>query len=173
MVGLRRGFGFLALAATIGAGVFLLWDDAGASRLLGGTRVTVIDGDSLRAGDENIRLVGIDAPELFQTCRDANGGEWQCGRAAKARLAALLSQGAVACAPRGRDRYGRTLAVCAAGEVADIGEALVREGHAVSFDGFSSGYAAAEREAREGRRGLWRGDFERPQDWRRRHPRAG
>jgi endonuclease YncB( thermonuclease family) len=47
----------------------------------------------------------------------------------------------------------------------------VREGHAVDY--YQGGYQAAEREARTARRGLWRGDFERPQDWRRRHPRAG
>jgi len=37
--------------------------------------VHVIDGDSLRTGSEEIRLVGIDAPELRQTCRDGQGRE--------------------------------------------------------------------------------------------------
>jgi hypothetical protein len=35
----------------------------------------IIDGDSLRTGSEEIRPVGIDAPELRQTCRDGQGSE--------------------------------------------------------------------------------------------------
>jgi endonuclease YncB( thermonuclease family) len=33
------------------------------------------------------------------------------------------------------------------------------------------GYVAAEIQARLNRRGLWQGEFEKPWDWRRRHPR--
>ena len=123
-------------------------------------------------GSERIRLIGIDAPELHQTCRDTQGREWQCGRVASARLAELFSQDGAACTPHGQDRYGRTLAVCSTGNVPDVGEVLVREGYAVNYTFGSGGYRAAEREAQSARRGLWQGEFERPQDWRRRHPRA-
>lgn len=140
---------------------------------LRGMRVAVLDGDSLHAAGADIRLIGIDAPELFQTCRDEYGRLWNCGRAAKARLEALVSRGEVVCTARGNDRYGRTLAVCSAGDIADIGETLVREGYAVDYGGLRGGYPGAEGEARAARRGLWRGEFERPQDWRRRHPRKG
>ena len=34
------------------------------------TNVSAIDGDSLRSGTEEIRIMGIDAPELNQPCRD-------------------------------------------------------------------------------------------------------
>ena len=34
--------------------------------------VTVADGDTLRLGSEDIRLTGLDAPELDQTCIDAD-----------------------------------------------------------------------------------------------------
>lgn len=165
----------LVVALIIGAGALLFGarQDAGAVRPPGALRVTVIDGDSLRADAENIRLASIDAPELAQTCRDAELREWACGRAAKERLAVLASGSDVFCRPQGRDRYGRTLAICSAGAVPDLGEALVREGFAVDYGRAGSGYGAAEREARAARRGVWRGDFERPQDWRRRHPRTG
>jgi len=185
VAGLRRSFGFLALAAMMGAAAFLFEPWQGAPALVNGTpavvnsapdltfvaHVTVVDGDSLRRGNEDIRLNGIDAPELRQTCRDEHGREWSCGREAKARLAALVGGGKVACTARGRDRYGRTLAVCAAGAIADLGKTLVREGYAVDY--FQGGYHAAEGEARAARRGLWRGSFDRPQDWRRQHPRTG
>ncbi len=134
--------------------------------------IRVVDGDSLRAGEQNIRLIGIDAPERAQTCRDARKREWSCGAAAAERLGALVARGTVTCAPRGRDRYGRTLAVCAAGDVADLGQVMVREGFAVNYADDTHGYVAEESEARAAGRGLWQGAFERPQDWRRRHARA-
>jgi endonuclease YncB( thermonuclease family) len=84
----------------------------------------------------------------------------------------LFPKANVACTPHGKDRYGRTLAVCSAGDIPDVGEVLVREGYAVNFALSSNGYPAAERDAQSARRGLWQGEFERPQDWRRRHPRA-
>lgn len=132
-------------------------------------RYSAVDGDSLRAGREDVRLLGIDAPELFQTCRDGRGREWACGRAARDRLAALVAGGRVRCTSEGQDRYGRTLARCSAGPVGDIGETMIREGLAVDF--MSGGYGGAEAEARAARRGIWAGSFERPQEWRRRNPR--
>ncbi|MGA7167138.1 MAG: thermonuclease family protein [Pseudolabrys sp.] len=161
-------FGILVIAGAIATKAF--WRETTPPRVM--ASVYVVDGDSLRAGDEDIRLVGIDAPELRQTCRDGHGREWSCGRAAKARLAALVAQGDVACTSRGRDRYGRTLAVCSARNVPDLGETMVREGYAINFAIDYGGYPAAEREAQSARSGVWQGDFERPKDWRRRHPRT-
>jgi endonuclease YncB( thermonuclease family) len=162
-------FGILFIAAAIGAKAY--WREGAPPRVA--LSVQVIDGDSLRNGSEQIRLVGIDAPELRQTCRDVQGREWSCGRAAKARLAELVAQGDVACSPRGRDRYGRTLAVCSAHNVPDLGEVMVREGYAVNYAIDYGGYPAAEREAQSARSGVWQGDFERSKDWRKRHPRTG
>jgi len=122
-------FGILFIAAAIGAKA--LWREGAPPRVA--LSVQVIDGDSLRNGSEQIRLVGIDAPELRQTCRDLQGREWSCGRAAKARLAEFVAQRDVACSPRGRDRYGRTLAVCSARNIPDLGEVMVREGYAVNY----------------------------------------
>lgn len=136
---------------------------------LSGRTFSAVDGDSLRSGGEDFRLLGIDAPELRQTCTRA-GRSWSCGREAHARLRTLVAGGGLVCTPQGRDRYGRTLARCRAGG-RDIGETMVREGLALDFMG--GGYGAVEREARAARRGLWAGEFELPQDWRRRSgPRA-
>ena len=44
-------------------------------------RVTAItDADSLQAGDLRLRLHGIDAPELLQTCLDKASQPYRCGR---------------------------------------------------------------------------------------------
>ena len=139
------------------------------------TAVRAVDGDTLSAQSDGkaqrIRLAGIDAPELRQTCRDANGRDWSCGAAARLRLSALVAQGGVACTPRGEDRYGRLLATCSTGAVADLGAALVRDGSAVNSGRYTSDYAAAESEARAARRGVWQGTFDNPEDWRHGKPR--
>jgi endonuclease YncB( thermonuclease family) len=127
-------------------------------------RATAVDGDTLHLGGERVRIVGMDAPELGQRCRDSFGAEWSCGEAARLRLSALLQQGDTACRPQGRDRYGRLLASCAAGE-ADLGEAMVRGGLAVA-DGY---YFDSEAMARNEKAGIWAGDFVLPAQWRRQH----
>lgn len=136
--------------------------------------IVSVDGDSLRAGNgAEYRLFGIDAPELKQTCRRANGDTWLCGRAAKTKLTKLIKGGEVACEAKSEDRYGRVIAVCSAQGVPDLGETLVRDGYAIDL-GAKTGYAYAdaEREARDAKRGIWRGTFERPSDWRQANPRT-
>ena len=48
---------------------------------------TAVDGDSLRKGGQDVRLHGIDAPELHQTCSRRNGQDsevWQLNSGAHA-----------------------------------------------------------------------------------------
>jgi len=128
--------------------------------------VRVADGDSFELGGERVRLDGIDAPELHQSC-GAQGRTWPCGEKAKAALAALVASGAVSCRPVDEDRYGRAVSVCTA-DGRDIGARLVKEGWAVAT-GFA--YAGEQRAARAAGRGIWSGPFEMPADWRAAHPR--
>lgn len=132
-----------------------------------------IDGDSLRAGNgAEYRIFGIDAPELKQTCEEANGREWLCGRAAKVRLTKLIKGGGVTCEIKSTDRYSRNIAVCSANGVPDLGEALVRDGYAIDLGGQTGyAYADAESKARKAKRGIWRGTFQRPGEWREDNPR--
>jgi endonuclease YncB( thermonuclease family) len=163
----RRHWGFAALLMLLLGGAVLgrgSWEGTPGGRLQGGA-VQVRDGDSLRLGSTEIRLLGIDAPELFQTCRDERGKEWECGRDARANLAALLSRGEVRCDGNSKDKYDRTLAICSAGSISDVGDAIVRTGYALNF--MTGSYEAAEGEARRNKRGIWRGSFERPEQWRR------
>jgi endonuclease YncB( thermonuclease family) len=168
---LRRYGGIVALTVLIAAAMMLQsrQQDVQPTRSIAPLAVRAVDGDTLHTGSGRIRLAGIDAPELSQTCRDGEARAWACGQVAKQRLAALVAQGSVTCSARGQDRYGRTLAVCAAGNIADVGAALVRDGYAVNYDRHTSDYKSAEQEARAARRGIWRGQFERPETWRQRH----
>ena len=123
---------------------------------------SVIDGDTLSADGERLRIEGIDAPELSQVCKAADGAPYACGEEARRALIALVSGRGFECTGTRRDRYGRLLVVCKRG-LDDLGEILVRTGSAVA-DGR---YLASETEARRAGEGIWRGDFERPADWRR------
>ena len=139
-----------------------------------GAKIVTLDGDTIKAGDgSEYRIYGIDAPELHQTCLEAIGKTWLCGRAAKARLTTILKHGNVNCEVRAKDRFDRAIAVCSAESVPDLGEALVRDGYAIDFGpGNSAGpYRDAQDEAVAAKRGIWRGTFDRPSDWRQENPR--
>jgi endonuclease YncB( thermonuclease family) len=137
-------------------------------------QVQAIDGDTLKSANAEVRLYGIDAPELYQICTDADGKTWDCGRAAQAKLKTLVARRAVDCQPKSRDKFDRVVGICWTSATPDLAEALVREGLAVNYGGNTQGpYAAAEADAQAAKRGLWRGTFEKPYDWRQAHPREG
>ncbi|MCA1371248.1 thermonuclease family protein [Bradyrhizobium sp. BRP14] len=124
------------------------------------------DGDSLRIDGRRIRLEGIDAPEIGQTCRRGEAVS-DCGAEARLRLKALIEGATTVCRLHGRDRYGRELGVCEA-DGRDIGREMVLSGHAVSY----GLYRDEEEAARGDKAGLWEGDFIRPQEWRRSNGKA-
>ncbi|WP_374188720.1 thermonuclease family protein [Sinorhizobium sojae] len=119
------------------------------------------DGDSLRLDGRRVRIEGIDAPEIGQSCRRGEDA-WDCGAEARRRLASLVEGATTRCRLHGRDRYGRELGICESGG-RDVGRAMVLSGLAVSY----GLYRAEEETARERQAGLWSGDFVRPQEWRR------
>lgn len=130
--------------------------------------VAVTDGDGLVMAGERIRLWGIDAPELDQTCK-RQGATYACGENAREALAGLLTGGEVSCEPVDRDHHGRLVARCSV-QGRDLGAEMVRLGWAVDFRRYSQGaYAALERQARGAKRGLWAGEFVPPAEWRRSH----
>ena len=130
-----------------------------------------IDGDTLAVapGAPHVRLDGIDAPELRQLCFDGEGRPWRCGLAAALALEAMITGRAVTCATQSHDRYGRDVAICAT-DAGELNAAMVREGWAVDYTRYSHGrYAAEEAEARAAKRGIWRGSFDRPETFRKKH----
>lgn len=138
----------------------------GPTDMVSGT-ARVIDGDSLRIGQTEIRLKGIDAPEGRQTC-ERDGATWRCGEAAASELRRLTQNGDVACRIVEKDQHGRSLAFCES-EGRDINRAMVLSGAVVDY----GHYRQEEAEARAAKRGLWDGTFERPRDWRRRNNGGG
>lgn len=128
----------------------------------------VVDGDTLAIGDARLRLIAIDAPEGAQTCRDAQQREYDCGREATRELERLIGGQEVSCSGEKRDRYGRALVVCSVGGV-NLNAEMVRSGWAVAYLG--PNFERQEAEARQAGRGLWAGEFQRPEDWRRQRAR--
>jgi endonuclease YncB( thermonuclease family) len=127
-----------------------------------------VDGDSLRpkAGAEDIRLHGIDAPELNQSCQDARGQTYPCGRRSRDHLRKLIGGQDVTCRTVDVDRYGRTVAVCTAGE-SELNRQMVADGWALAYRQHEHRYVRDEVAAQGARRGIWQGTFERPELWRR------
>lgn len=128
--------------------------------------VRVIDGDTLDVGGVRVRLHGIDAPEIGQTCQTSQGQDWDCGtwasRAARARYQGVRAS----CDAVDRDHYDRVVATCRVGG-RDMGRDLVRNGMAVTFRRYSHAYVADERAAKRAHLGLHSGAFQRPAEHRR------
>jgi endonuclease YncB( thermonuclease family) len=132
---------------------------------LGTGSVQVVDGDSLRKGDTDIRLYGIDAPEYRQSCRDKHAAEYTCGRQSANALRGLVKGQEISCTSIETDRYGRAVAVCKVGDL-EINREMVRLGWAVAYSRHSTSYLHTETEAKKAKRGIWAGTFERPEDYR-------
>jgi endonuclease YncB( thermonuclease family) len=125
----------------------------------------ITDGDTIRIGNTRIRLHGIDAPEAKQTCT-ADGKEWRCGWEATNALANIVGRHWVTCSKRDVDRYGRVVAVCRAGPI-NLNAWMVRNGWAVAYRRYSTDYVRDENDAKSGLKGLWKGEFRLPWEWRR------
>lgn len=120
----------------------------------------IIDGDTLTIDKRRIRLQGIDAPELRQTCA-VNGEAYDCGSQSRKALLEKIDHRPVRCMTSDYDQYGRDLARCFVGDI-DLNGWMVEQGFAVSYHD----YRTEEARARQARRGLWAGTFDTPQDWR-------
>lgn len=114
--------------------------------------VEVADGDTIKVlkGRESLtlRLYGIDAPEKRQSFAER----------AKQRLSELAFSRTVTVVPRGRDRYGRILAVVLLHGVGNLNETLVAEGLAWWFRRYAPREArleSLEETARDRGIGLW------------------
>lgn len=130
-------------------------------------RASVVDGDTLEIQGVRIRLWGVDAVESSQTCLDAQGKVYPCGRRAAFALADFLGQRTVSCTRRDTDRYGRVVAVCSVAGV-EVNRWLVEQGWALAYVEYGGQvYLDSQDRARAGKRGIWQGSFQAPWEYRR------
>lgn len=130
---------------------------------------SIVDADTISIHGTRIRLDGVDAPESWQTCHDAAGKLYRCGaRAAEALDALLAASRPTRCRQVDTDRYGRVVAECLRADGKSVNAWLVLNGFAIDFRRYSRGrYLPEQSEAQRHKRGVWRGTFVNPDDYRR------
>ena len=116
-----------ALLDSLGARV-----DFGFCHTGGGTNC-VVDGDTIWFHGQNIRVVGLDAPETHEPSCMA---ERALGERATRRLHQLVNGGVVSLSTidRGQDRYGRKLRIVTVDGVS-VAETLIDDGLARRYEG--------------------------------------
>ena len=122
----------------------------------------VVDGDTfVLIGGERVRLIGIDTPESVHPEKPVE----PFGREASAYLKKLVEGKGVRLEfdVQDRDRYGRLLAYVYLGDGTFVNAEIVRNGYAAVLTvppnvTHAEEFLALQREAREGRRGLWSND---------------
>ena len=88
----------------------------------------VSDGDTINIGNERVRILGLDTPEVFNPNCTA---EKDLGDKATNRLKSLLASGTVTIERDGVDQYDRTLAIIRV-DGRDIAPIMIQEGYALS-----------------------------------------
>lgn len=126
---------------------------------------SVIDGDTIEIAGQRVGLHGIDAPESDQSCIALNR-TYPCGQRASQALAEVIGNNLVRCETKGRGSEGHVAAVCHAGGH-NLSGWMAGQGWALAYRRYSRNYVAHEKSAASGKRGLWRGQFVAPWDWRR------
>jgi endonuclease YncB( thermonuclease family) len=130
----------------------------------------VVDGKTIQLGGVKYRLDGVDAPEFDQMCIDQKADTWACGVEARNQLTAMIGGKEVRCEDKGADSIfrNRRLGVCTvAGDGGSLNQRLVREGYGFSLEPSGKDrFKAEQAEAKDGQKGLWKGCFAVPEDFR-------
>ena len=124
----------------------------------------VVSGDTLTLNNRVIKLFGVAAPDISQTCADASGRGYKCGQQAIAWLSSWLADNEIKCHVLGQDDRGVLTAVCMLGPY-DIGAALINAGWAVADTRQTQVYVPYQNQALTNTRGLWQGEVYMPWDW--------
>ena len=126
--------------------------------------VKVVDGDTIKIGDEKIRFSGIDAPEINQDCIQ-NGEKISCGKLVKDVLIKKIGDEIPKCTIEGKDFYKRTLAECFVNNES-LSSYLVRNGYAFAYRKYSKKFIDDENFAKKNKLGLWSMKFKYPWEFR-------
>jgi len=110
-------------------------------------RAFVIDGDSIVIRKTQIRLFGVDAPEI----------DHPYGNIAKWALVSLCKGHDVRAQIIERDTHGRTVALCTLPDGRDLSAEMVKQGLAIDWPKFSGG-KYGDMETPNARRKLWLAD---------------
>lgn len=132
----------------------------------------VVEGDRLTVNGLPVRLYGIDAPEIGQTCLSRRGESYDCGAVAREVLERLIGTRPVQCSIYSVLASDEQVGSCAV-EGRDLAAIMVLSGWAFPQRSLSSRYEILEGRAQSARAGVWAGRAERPWIWRRRQGAGG
>jgi nuclease-like protein len=153
-----------SIAAVLALSAFSITDQAWAATAI------AKGGGAIQIGRLTYKLDGIEAPELDQTCIDDHADSWACGVEAHDRLSAFIAGRDVRCETSGptSDKKWRIGLCTVVGESDSLSQLMVREGFALAFDPSGKGRLGDEQTiAKNKHRGLWKGCFIPPQEFRR------
>lgn len=156
-IGVTRLFGLLValqlLLPPIG--------DAGAEE-----PIEVVSAETLRIGGRLYRLNGVDAPEPEQRCWLAPR-LYPCGEIAEAALMDLVAGASeVRCEVLEGTRGDGAIPARCFSDGYDLSEGMAYTGWAMADPQTGERYRPFQQDAEKARRGLWRGRFVVPWDWR-------
>jgi endonuclease YncB( thermonuclease family) len=127
-----------------------------------------LDVQMIEIDGQRILLFGIDSVMRKQAC-SLDGRIWECWEVAMRNLKIMLDQGPATCEVVGEpDVYGRLVARCKINGQS-LNEQLVGKGWAVARSSETTDYEGAEAEAKKQKLGLWQGQFQMPDVFRRTH----
>jgi len=141
----------------------------------------VKDGDTFVVGGKVVNLYGIDAPEFKQQCEYYNintkkNSLYSCGESAKEYLKRKINLKNIKCDVKDEDKYGRFISICYIQkydkktkkyiEDLDVNRDLILNGYAVAYTKYSKKYVKEEYDAKKKKKGIWNGDFIRPEKYR-------
>lgn len=112
----------------------------------------VTDGDGIRVSGKEVRFAGLDAPEWNQPAKHRDGYWFAHGKRVKSALIREIGGKPVQVVVEEYDKFGRAVGTVTC-DGRDIGEWLVREGHAKAL--YSDRYKHIEEEAKLAKRGMW------------------
>lgn len=138
----------LAAVSVLALSAFAEPSEGRPSTIIGAATVT--DGDTIKVDGVKVRLNGFDTPEKGSMC-----GRTNVYTEASDALDGFIGTSDVKCKLTGDKTFDRFVGTCSVGGK-DIGDFMVESGWGRDWPKFSAGkYAAAEKRARDAKRGLW------------------
>ena len=124
-----------------------------------GRAPAVLDSGLLDFAGKPVYLYGLRGARPDQVCSLGSGKTWACGQEAQWAARNRIASHWVECVERARGPGGEVFALCYLGGVGgpELNSWLVEQGWALAARDYAEDYVAAEEQAREAGRGLWRG----------------
>lgn len=130
-----------------------------------------IDGNTVKIGENTVRLLGSIAPKLDQMGQDVIGREYPAGLYARDVLASIIADQPLGCrvVPQNgkeKDAEGNYFGICAAAQVSDVSAEMIKRGWAMIDRSGETlvyrSYVEIETKSKRILRGIWQGPIEKP-----------